>query len=344
VWHRRVAYFVTVALTLLLATMPAWVAHAPDAILLADGRSWIDAPLRAAGAMLPAFLGPWIDTFAENPLYFLLLMACIYAGLSYGASRERRMRDQARHIWHAAVSLDALPPSSTPDTRIRRFRNSPRYQRAVQTIKWHVLPDYVILTSILLAGAWAIAAVVTQAYLPWMESGATFCVGSAGNLPELLQYQGTLEAQATCHPIAARVVKGRRYRVELHVVTPWFDGTYPTSPLGMSAADLGAPGFVGAPFRRVIEANYLQPIVEIRRPLQAWRIDSLHMFPLAVAEQTAGVFVAEFTATQSGELFVFVNDAVLPGWPAFFYQSMPARNQGTAALSIVRLEEARPSP
>jgi hypothetical protein len=108
----------------------------------------------------------------------------------------------------------------------------------------------------------------------------------------------------------------------------------------MSAAELGVPGYVGAPFRRVIEGNYLQPVVEIRRPLQAWRIDSLHMFPLALAEQTPGVFTGAFTATQDGELFVFVNDAVLPGWPTFFYDAAPAQNQGTARLRIERLEEA----
>jgi len=340
VWRRRVAYFVTIGFTLLLATMPAWIGHAPEAILLTDGRTWVDAPLRALGALLPAFLGTWIDTFAENPLYFLILIACIYAGLRYGAACEQRLRDRARHIWHAATTVDAPLPPPAPDTRLRRIRNSTRYQRSVQTIKWHVLPDYVILITILLAGAWATAAGVTQAYLPWMESGTTFCVGSPGSLPELVRYQGTFEAQATCHPVSARVVKGRRYRVALHVVKPWFDGHYPTSPLGMSAAELGAPGFVGAPFRRVIEGNYLQPVIEIRRPLDAWRIDSLHMVPLAVEEQTPGVFAGEFTATQDGELFVFVNDAVLPGWPTFFYESMPARNQGTADLSIVRLEEA----
>jgi len=173
-----------------------------------------------------------------------------------------------------------------------------------------------------------------------MESGTTFCAGSRASLPELVHYRGTFAAQATCHPVGARVTKGRRYRVDLRVVKPWFDGHYPTSPRGMSAAELGAAGFVGAPFRRVVEGNYLQPVIEIRRPLEAWRIDGLHMLPLAVAEQTPGVFAGEFTATQDGELFVFVNDAVLPGWATFFYDSMPARNQGTADLTIVRLEEA----
>ena len=47
-----------------------------------------------------------------------------------------------------------------------------------------------------------------------------------------------------------------------------------------------------------------------------------------------------FTADHDGELFVFANDAVSLLRPAFFYQSPPGRNHGTAALLIFRLEDA----
>ena len=136
------------------------------------------------------------------------------------------------------------------------------------------------------------------------------------------------------------MVKGRRYRLELREEKPWFDGSHATNPLGLRARDMGAIGILGAPFRRVIEANYLQPIVEIRKPPSGWRFDSLHMFapPLRLLEPC--LYAVEFTADHDGELFVFANDAVSLHDPAFFYRSKPGVNSGTAALSIVRLENA----
>src|SRR4029077_13203100 len=74
VWRRRVAYFISVALALLLAAMPMWIARAPDPWWLADGRNWIDAPLRIAGSLLPSVFGYWIHPLAHNPFYILILV------------------------------------------------------------------------------------------------------------------------------------------------------------------------------------------------------------------------------------------------------------------------------
>ena len=119
------------------------------------------------------------------------------------------------------------------------------------------------------------------------------------------------------------MVKGRRYRIELREEQPWFDGSHATNPLGLRARDMGVVGILGSPFRRVIEANYLQPIVEIRKPPSGWRFDSLHMFapPLRLLEPC--LYAVEFTADHDGELFVFANDAVSLHDPAFFYRSQP---------------------
>ena len=339
VWRRRVAYFVTVGLTLLLAAMPAWIAVAPDPWWLADGRTWIDAPLRMIGLLLPSVFGYWIDTFAENPFYFLVLVGLIVGVMNYGASCERRLRDRARGIWHEVTTIDGPLPSPAEPGAVQRLRNSPRYQRTMQTLKWHVLPDYVFRPLIAAAAVWLAAAGVTQTYLPWMESGSTLCSGQGQGVPELDHHEGRFATEWTCHSTARKVVQGRRYRIELRIDKAWFDGSHATNPLGLSAGDLGAAGYLGAPFRRVVEANYLQPVIEIRRPPEDWGIDSLHMSPLMLAETDPGVFAGEFQASHGGELFVFANDAVLPWWPRFFYSSRPGRNHGTASVRIDRLEE-----
>ena len=82
-----------------------------------------------------------------------------------------------------------------------------------------------------------------------------------GNIQRLVEYDSTFLPGNTCHVVYKSVELGKRYRVELHVDAndPWFDGSHPTDPKGLRARDLGLAGILGGPFRRVIEANFLQP-------------------------------------------------------------------------------------
>ena len=84
--------------------------------------------------------------------------------------------------------------------------------------------------------------------------------------------------------------------MELRVDKQWFDGSHPTDPKGLRARDLGLAGILGGPFRRVIEANFLQPVVEIRQPPGSWRLDKVHITPLAPEEKQPRLFVGEFKA------------------------------------------------
>jgi uncharacterized protein (DUF2235 family) len=340
VWRKRVAYFVTIGFTLLLATMPLWIAHVPQGPLFADGRTWIDAPLRAASLVLPGFLAPWIDTFADNPFYFFVLAFLIWRAMRYGATCEGRLRDKARRIWAVATGHETAPPIEPATSRLTAFRNSPTYQRTMQVFKWRVLPDFVILPVIAIVALWLGAAGATQTYLPLLEGGTALCTTAGSNLQALTQYTDTFRTSDTCLSVGRTVDKGRRYRVWLAVDHPWFDASHATNPLGLRARDLGAAGIVGGPFRRVIEANFLQPVVEIRGSSQLWRLDSVHINPLQLEEKSPGLYGGVFTATKSGELFVFANDAVLLGKPAFFYKSDLGLNSGSAQMTIERLEEA----
>lgn len=341
VWRKRVAYFVTVGFTLLLATMPLWISRVPQGPLFADGRTWIDAPLRAASLVLPGFVSPWIDTFADNPFYFFVLAFLIWRTMRYGAKCESRLRDKARRIWAVATGHEAPPAIPPAESRLTAFRNSPRYQRTMQVFKWRVLPDAVLLPLIVLVALWLGAAGATQTYLPVLEGGTALCTSAGPNLQALTQpYTGDFKTADTCHAVGRTVDKGRRYRVWFAVDRPWFDASHATNPLGLRARDLGAAGIAGGPFRRVIEANFLQPVVEIRGSAQSWRLDSVHINPLELEERSPGLFSAVFTAPQGGELFVFANDAVLLGSPAFFYKSELGFNSGGAQMTIERLEEA----
>jgi hypothetical protein len=264
--------------------------------------------------------------------------------MRYGKAKERELRDLAGHLWQRAVDLTAPVPQPLPESGLARFRMAPRYQRGMQVFKWRVLPDFVFLPVILLVALWLGVAGATQAYLPWLEAGPALCASAGPAPPSLtLPYTSLFTPATPCHPVGRQVEQDRRYRVELRVdaAQPWFDGGHPTDPKGLRARDLGLAGILGAPFRRVIEANFLQPVVEIRQPPGSWRITNAHITPLELDEKERRLFVGEFKAGVTGELFLFANDAVSLHDPGYFYASRRGRNLGQATLSITPLEDAR---
>jgi hypothetical protein len=347
VWRRRVAYFVTLGLTLLLVTMPAWVAKVPGPPLLGDGRTWIGSVIRLMEFFLPGFLAPWVDTYADNAFYFLLVAAAIGLVMAYSSACELKLRDRARDIWRNATTVGGEPTEAAPPTRLEQFRNATTYQRWMQRFKWQFLPNAVVAPLIALAGLWLLAGLTTQVWLTWMDSGGALCTPATTALPELTASRIDFSTRATCGTLGARVIEGQRYVVTLDVVDDWRDGPSAASPVGLAASEMRWPaGFLGVPFRRVVNARYLQPAIEIREAPRRWHLNNVYVYPLNATRQgDAGlVYTAEFEAAHDGELLLFANDAVLPGIPRFFYEetggSTPGTqgNGGTACVTIIRAD------
>jgi hypothetical protein len=85
------------------------------------------------------------------------------------------------------------------------------------------------------------------------------------------------------------------------------------------------------PFRRLWDADWFVPVARIGER-------GVNHYPLTQ-------FSTEITAQATGELFLFVNDAVAPvnirppglGWKAYY-----ANNDGTAEITVTRLPGAPP--
>ena len=345
VWRRRVAYFVTVALTVLLVSMRLWVDHVSRPPLLADGRTWIGGVTRMISLFLPGVLEPWVNTFADNTCYFLILAVGIAAVMGYSSFCELALRDRARLIWRETTTVGGPDCHTAEPTRLQRLRNAPRYQRTMQMFKWRVLPDLVVAPLLALAGLWLVGGALTQAALPWLESGNSLCAPTADTIPELTVTRIDFSTRATCHTLGARVVRGQRYTVTFEVVNEWRDGGYSTAPVGLAAGGMSwGLGYLGVPFRRVIEANYLQPAIEIRQRPGLFRFSAVHIYPLDVVREggTRVVYRAEFEARHDGELLLFANDGVLPFDRRYFYERSggPAGgnggNAGTACVTVQR--------
>jgi uncharacterized protein (DUF2235 family) len=189
-----------------------------------------------------------------------------------------------------------------------------------------------------------------------------------------LRAQTMFETSNPCWSSGLWVEKDRKYRISIAIKDPWFDRTIMT---GVNGFQLSTPRQLAAvPFRRRISAAWFQPVARIganadaELPLQSIdgslpdklprlrdptkdsaEITDADKYPVRVEDGTpaeqwpaiwqqqglAPLMVADFTAAASGELFLYVNDAIqlAPFFGPFdlFYQN----NRGSADVTVQRI-------
>jgi len=350
VWWRRIIYFATVATTLLLLSLPFIVGRLPRPPLLTDGRTWIGGVIRLLTVVLPNVAGQWVEVYADNPFYFFLLAAVIWLLLVSGKSVERRLRDDARRVWRLALAGQASQPRTT---WVQKFRSSRRYQRSVQVFKWYLLPDWVFLPLTVAVFCWIALAAYTQTALPFLENGTLLCKPSPTAGGQIVRVARDFFPRNVCSESLGLVQEGHRYVVTFDVDDSWYDGGLTATPEGISSGQFPwGLGYLWAPFKRVIDAHYLQPLFEIRPTEDDRGIVGgyIQIYPLSVRQvgDSRTLFRADFTAARSGELFLFVNDAMIPltnpRWGQYnyryFYEASggetpeEAGNRGSACVTI----------
>lgn len=345
VWCRRILYFTTLLLTLLLVLMPWWVAAAPEPPLLADGRTWIGGLIRMLAVVTPGFVDPLIDTMADNSFYFLALVLLIWLCMRRSGSLEMSLRDRARAIWAQSLRVGGPLPRAEGGGLFRSIRTSKAYRRPMRFLKWALLPALSAFLIVLIL-VWLLLAIFTQLRLPDLEQGDALCRSSGAGAPLEVERFDFSPAQP-CRSVGATVERKRNYIVDIEVTEPWTDGGRQATPAGLTAGELGPGGYLGVPFRRVITANYLQPILEIRRgPGRLQWGNRVHIQPLELRQQgdSPTVWRGEFEAPRSGELAIFPNEAVLPfkspeTWNVgYFYRDRRYGNGGRACVTIRRAD------
>lgn len=357
VWWRRLTYFATLTATLLLLILPLVVGRLPRPPILADGRTWIGGIIRLLTLVLPAFAGEWVEVYADNPFYFFLLGGIIFLLLKLGTRLERTLRDEARRMWKRATESELAPEPRA--SWIQRFRNSRRYQHISQLFKWYFLPDWIVAPLFVLLAFWLALAVFAQTALPFIENGRLLCQPSRGGLVDVTTAGRDFRTRDVCSESFGRVVENQRYVVTFDVVEPWYDSSFATSPEGIAVGEFRwGLGYVAAPFRRVIDAHYLQPVLEVRPTdgKRNWFVENIQIYPLSVRPvgDSVTLYRGEFVAPRSGELFLFANDAMIPlrapVWGKYgyryFYEASGSGgehergNRGNACVTVERVSTA----
>jgi len=343
VWVRRVTYFATVFVSILLASLPLintkWPGPGP-----ASPMEVVVPLIDLAGAFLPSFAKPWLDAFRETPGRFLIGVLLLAILMSASGWMSGHIRDLMRGIWRSPRS-----PATAPSGAIYALRSSGPYQAFFYMLKHWLLPGlFAALIFILLASV-IVGAVNRTAFMLFDVVGQV-CVPSPK--PDVVTGRGhaTFDTAQICAATGLAVEQDRSYRVTWVVTDPWEDGHQfkETDAAKAKGLETGPEGFgyekmrplmwLGLPIRRLVASNWFAPVLRIRNSgfgelvLRYAREDTP---PCQCPSVTT--YSARFKAKTSGELFAYVNDSVvgLPGYFDAFYKN----NKGKADLTIEALPD-----
>jgi uncharacterized protein (DUF2235 family) len=337
VWKRRVAYFATLAASLHMLLFP--LLHATDRTAeFSTPLSWISQLIRLIGGFLPGFVKWWLDAFAANPGLFALGTLAIVGLMMWGVSLGNRIHDQMRSIWSGI--LQGRPPMGRlPRDWIYRLRTHPFYQRTIWVMKRYVLPT-VSAALLLYLGL----ALLNQVAFNIADAAGAFC--REGTKPtrtvlhgEPVSAETAFETSSFCWPSGIVLENGARYRITLQQLAPWRDGSIGTDVNGFEIGELPSwrtriAMFMALPLRRVLGTPFFRPIARIgARGNDEYSLDpDAQGAPQRPKEDE---LAATLRARRSGELFLYVNDAVIgiPGIGYPFYRN----NRGQALVTVERL-------
>ncbi len=363
VWLRRLAYYLTLCCTLFLGLMPLWWPGTPDGACR-SALCWISPIFAPVRAFTPAFAGTWLDSFAANPGIFLVGFAGVVIGLSWGAALQRSIGTAMRAVWYSI--LKTRPPHlgnpvkpRTPGLAqrlIRRLRLLPGYEATVRVLAREVMPAIAFAAALFVA-----LGVGAKAWFSVDSARGRVCLGSPDPKP---LGPGAVTAPAPfltsepCMATGVKLLEGGAYRLTFSVPADrgWFDASLPAGPYGNDPEAEGAALITPfVPYRRHWGQNWFKPMARIGShgtdvyPLTPRPSAALAYPPgpppadqppisCPAAPSAELSFATEIVARTTGELFLYVNDAIWPGIPFLSDRYGAYRNnRGGACVTVERL-------
>lgn len=124
VWWRRIAYFIALTFTALLAAFPLIGSTLHDAIFalvgalpvfgeyLAQFFESTDGPVSRVitfvNHFMPSYIATWTNSFRKYPSEFTLILGALIVSLYFSQVMKTRIHDRARFAWHKCLKQDYL--------------------------------------------------------------------------------------------------------------------------------------------------------------------------------------------------------------------------------------------
>jgi uncharacterized protein (DUF2235 family) len=363
VWLRRVIYFATVAASCSLVLYPLLRVLPPSDEFSTALRPVSDL-IRLVGEFVPNAFDVWLNAYARDPGRFLVAAGVVAVLIWLGSRIGANITDRMRGIWRTE-----LPVSSGGRLHglIYGLRTNRIYQWLIWAVKRHLAPFvfaitflYLVLTfaSHLLFNLQDAAGLVCREKPVEYERGPLnpnrVTVSDYKGLNNLARGETLLvSGQATKEPITDRnslpefktselcqsmgvwLERNGRYLIKFDSTDNFKDGAIKASA-GFYSTDppsIGQKAMMAAavPLRRELTRPWFRVVA---------RIGGKGSEEIFLDPDFSDQFLINepITATRDGELFLFVNDAVLgiPGFSNYFHKLFYHNNEGSTRVTITR--------
>lgn len=328
IWQRRIVYFLTVIASIYLAAFPLMKALPVTAEMESKLR-WVSDIVRLMGGFLPGVAEPWINGYARDPLLFLIMVAILVVLLKWGTILAGKIQNTMEMIWMSA--LDArLPAVPAPSGWIYNLRTSKWYRASLRAVKTRIAPALFAALFVYLGFA-----LVNHAAFNIQDYAGVYCKEIAN--PRGMDRGETVtlpafDTKSLCQNMGVALERNAKYLIKVKVLKSFRDGDIDLDAskgfyfLDPPSYFQKAMLFASAPIRREL----IRPWFRLVARMGGSGGEETFLDP----DPKDGSIEEVITATRDGQLFMFVNDAVLavPKFKTFFYDN----NQGTAEITITR--------
>lgn len=290
----------------------------------------VSESVRFIKSLLPRSVHWWTDWYAGNPEWFAGGLIAIAVLMAVGTSLSGRIKDGMRIIWQSRAA--PVPLSGFVNDAIYVVRTNFVYQWVFKFVKQHLVP--LVLAALMV---WYGGTLASHVLFNAADSMGAFCEGT---LPEKLvavdkgvvaQDAKDFDTSSICAPTGLTVRPGFKYEL-LIMTTPWEGDGRQVTPVGYRTSTIELSrrwrGYATIFLRRILFRPWFRLIARVGET----GVDEYFLDPVPVPDTSPQVYKARFTAQRSGEIFLYVNDAVigLPWLSDSYYKG----NKGTAKVSV----------
>ncbi|MGC3982075.1 MAG: DUF2235 domain-containing protein [Steroidobacteraceae bacterium] len=286
--------------------------------MIESGKGFRNGTFAVLALTLLGLLVAWFDHREGTVQGYLIAVAVLLLVLLLQKLGRREVSDSNSRKIRSTLAL----------TIARKLRDNRPLEWLYELLTKKIIP-YLFAAVIVIAGL----LLANRALFDVANSAGAFCTGSKN--PDTRQEKsrsavGEFSTNSMCWNSGLVLQQGNRYRITLKVTSGWTDVSVDTDVEGFPAPSTKFRAFT--PLKRWWQQNWLKPIARIGElGNDEYILDSVTKNAKDPAN-TPGVLISDIEARTTGELFLYLNDAVVAiPWLTDFFEK---NNQGSAEVTV----------